>query len=223
MEDDTRLLQPVSIGMTSVESGTERFREPWLYSPQTSHWRNNLTALSRRYNLYFVATGAHVAVYVPSFPLQKLGSLPALSIPPTIANASAKGYIDPSNPHAINHLIVGDLGMAEILLLCTDSGNVAAYHTKSIQEVVRKRSLHGNETISTNFVDVRAFFSQWVYESAWGLAIHSHARMIAVSANTPHHVPTADDCAKITVFAFALSSRNHSHGDAEHDTGNDDG
>ena len=44
--------------------------------------------------------------------------------------------------------------------------------------------------------DIRAFFTGNVGASAWGLAIHTEARLFAVSANTQD----------ITVFAFALGS-----------------
>ena len=33
--------------------------------------------------------------------------------------------------------------------------------------------------------------------------------MIAVSANKPHHVASQDPSAKVTVFAFALTSRSN--------------
>lgn len=203
---DIRRLQPINIGTYFVETGKERFVKDREYQPPpTSLWRNNLTALSQRYNLYFVASGADVLVYRPSFPYQRLGNKPILSIPPSLANPAANGYLDhPPERHGINHLTVGDLGSEEILLLCTDSGNLAAYHTKQIEQIVR-RSNPSFPTASTNYIGVRAFFTHWVHESAWGLAIHKQARMIAVSANKPYHVASEDESAKITVFAFALS------------------
>jgi len=207
MEDDNRPFEPVNIRMIGRETGQERFTRHDIYGPPpVSRWRNNLTALSSRFDLYFVASRDSVAVYQPQFPLQKLGRTPQLFIPPTLAKPDASGYIDPSNPHAINHLIVGDLGTEEILLVATDSGNVTAYHTKQIREAIRKDPYRFSTNARADFVGVRAFFSQWVHESAWGLAIHTRARMIAVSANTPHNVPDQQDASsKITVFAFALS------------------
>jgi hypothetical protein len=41
---------------------------------------------------------------------------------------NAPGYIDRSRPHTINHIIVDDLGVDEVLLLATDSGNVTGYN-----------------------------------------------------------------------------------------------
>ena len=208
MEADTRRLQPVKIGMTNVESGRDRFtRNEHLSLPRTSNWRNNLTALSQRYNLYFVALETSISVYQPKFPFQKLAGKPSLTIPATLAEPKAQGYIDARQSHTINHIIVGDLGTEEILLVATDSGNIAAYHTKAIRDAIAKDPYKYSADGRSDFVGVRAFFSHWVHESAWGLAIHKEARMIAVSANTPFSTPSQDDHAKITVFAFALTGQ----------------
>jgi len=214
MEDDPRSFEPVHIGMTSVETGRDRFtKDEVFHLPPLSYWRNNLTGLSQRFNLYFVASRDSIAVYRPEFPFQKLHAKPRLVIPPTLANPAAHGYIDASHPHAINHLVVGDLGTEEILLVSTDSGNVAAYQTQSIEEAIRKDPYRFSENARSDYVGVRAIFSQWVHESAWGLSIHTHGRMIAVSANTPCHTPVDDPAAKITVFAFALTEETTKRGD----------
>lgn len=206
MQPDPRPFQAVRIGMTGVEHGGERFNKDNFYTgPALSLWRCNLTALSQRYNLYFVATREDVAVYQPDFPFQKLSNTPALNIPPTLANDTAAGYIDQERPHGINHLIVGDLGTEEILLVATDSGNIAAYHTKAIEQATKKDPYKFSSNASSDVVGLRAFFSHWVHESAWGLGIHRDGRMIAVSANRPHHIATDDPSAKVTVFAFALT------------------
>lgn len=218
MEDDFRPFQAVTIGLTSIETGKERFTRDGAYNPPpVAYWRNNLTALSQRFNLYFVATRDSIAVYQPEFPFQRLHKLPSLLIPPSLANPSAEGYLDTCFPHAINHLIVGDLGSEEILLVSTDSGNVTAYYTKAIEQAIRKDPYRFSNDARSDYVGVRAFFAQWVDESAWGLSIHTQGRMIAVSANTPHHVQSDDPCAKITVFAFALTedARDHQAKDDE--------
>ncbi|KIW20594.1 hypothetical protein PV08_01169 [Exophiala spinifera] len=206
MEHDLRSFKSVNIGLTCLETGSSRFTRDGIYRPPpVAFWRNNLTALSQRYNLYFVALRDAFAVYRPEFPFQRLHWLPSLVIPPELANPSAQGYIDPHHPHNINHIMVDDLGSEEILLLSTDSGNLTAYFTKAIDEAIRKDPYRFSTNARSDCVGVRAFFTQWVYESAWGLSIHSKARMIAVSANTPNHVPSDDPCSKITVFAFALT------------------
>lgn len=160
------------------------------------------TALSQYHNLYFVAFGTQIHVFEPVFPFQEIANKPKLVLSPPMTRPNAPGYIDPTNPHTIDHLIVGDLGNDEILLLCTDSGNLAAYSTLSIKTVIDRKT-----TDRWGFIDdggVKAFFSQAVDKSAWGLAIHETARLIAVSCNASH--PDDDDHvnASVTVFAFSL-------------------
>lgn len=200
-------MQPVNIGMTSSETLRERYNET-AGVPLISGWRNNLTALSKRYNLYFVAIQDHINVFTPTFPYQKLGSTPRLRMALTLANSFAHGYIDPRIPHAVNHLTVADLGQEEILLLSTDSGNVVAYHTRVVQQAITMIAQEAEPARIGYVWRLRPFFRHWVRESAWGLSVHKEARMIAVSANVPHHVDDRDPCAKITVFAFALKSRS---------------
>lgn len=221
MEDDHRPFQAVSIDMASTETGAERFMiDGWNEPPPTAHWRCNLTALSRRYNLYFVASRSGIAVYQPSFPFQKLKRTPKLYVVPTVANVEARGYIDERHPHSINHLVVGDLGSEEILLVATDSGSVTAYHTRSIRDAIKKDPYRFSDNARSDFVGLRAFFSQWVKESAWGLAIHQEARMIAVSANAPHpsrlRTSATDRSANVTVFAFALTEQGSDDSEDEY-------
>jgi hypothetical protein len=210
-EADPRPFVAVSIGMTSHESGAERFVKDGIYTPPPiATWRCNLTALSQRFNLYFSAHRSGVAVYVPDFPFNRLHRTPKLFIPPSLSDPEAKGYIDPSHPHCINHLIVGDLGTEEILLVSTDSGNIAAYHTKAISEAIKKDPYRYSSDARSDHVGLRAFFCQYVRESAWGLAIHRDARLIAVSANVPSHASVQEAYATITVYAFALTSNQES-------------
>ncbi|KAM5473270.1 hypothetical protein MferCBS49748_001080 [Microsporum ferrugineum] len=150
------------------------------------------TALSQRRNLYFVAYSSRIHVYQPSRG-QMIGSRPALILTPKMARPDAPGYIAPNIPHAINQITVGDLGSDEILLLATDSGNVAAYRTEHIYLAIEGRRVEDTDPIQLGN-GVACFFSEWVTQSAWALAIHKFARMIAVSSNTT----------TITIFAFAL-------------------
>ncbi|RMZ91028.1 hypothetical protein DV736_g1725, partial [Chaetothyriales sp. CBS 134916] len=212
MEADRRPFQAVSISLSSVETGWDRYARDDFSRPPHSNWRCNLTAMSQRHNLYFMASREDILVFEPDFPFQKLGKTPKLLVPPALAEPLAFGYLDSlgnspgPHPHAINHLVVGDLGSEEILLVSTDSGNIAAYHTKAIFDAAQKDPFNFSPDGRADFVGLRPFLSHWVYESAWGLAIHREARMIAVSANTPSFIQTSDPSAKITVFAFALTS-----------------
>ena len=98
-----------------------------------------------------------------------------------------QGYLDILRPHAANQILVGDLGSREILLIACDDGDVIGYYTRSILNAIE--NLEGG-------VPPYPFFLQNVGLSAWGLAIHTASRLIAVSSNTH----------KILVFAFALAN-----------------
>ncbi|KAL9615921.1 MAG: hypothetical protein Q9160_009147 [Pyrenula sp. 1 TL-2023] len=156
------------------------------------------------HNLYFVAFGTQVQVFEPVFPFQKLTNKPMLVLNPPMTRPNAQGFIDrnPANRHAINHLIVGDLGNDEILLLCTDSGNVAAYSTRSIKTAIDRKT--ADKWVFIDDGGVRAFFSQAVDKSAWGLAVHKTARLIAVSCNASDPDDDEHMNASVTVFAFSL-------------------
>lgn len=206
MEDDFRPFQPVKLEIIGTESGRQRYlRDGWFSAPPVAGWRNNLTACSQRYNLYFVAHQDSVAVFQPSLHSHTLGNRSDINIVPALANAKAKGALDPSRPHSINHLIVGELGSEEILLLSTDSGNVAAYYTAGIQDGIEKEPYKFSRGGRSDLVGIRPFLVHWVYESAWGLSIHKQARMLAVSSNRPFHEPSVGVDAAVTVFAFALT------------------
>jgi hypothetical protein len=114
-------------------------------------------------------------------------------IHPVMKEPNAPGYIDRSRPHTINHILVDDLGVDEVLLLATDSGNVTGYNVEAIFSAINRSAKHGGDR-PFDAHEVKPFFAEHVQLSAWGLATHKFARLIAVSANT----------GVITVFAFAL-------------------
>jgi len=154
----------------------------------------NVTGLSQVYNLFFIAGDSQVYVYQPRFPTQSLSAIASLIVKLPISRPGLQGYINPYRPHQVNHLVVDFLGNEEILLLSCDDGDVLAYRTREINaEIERRQEPEGFEAYLHH--DVAPFFSENVGASAWGLAVHREARMIAISANT--HVAT--------VFAFALT------------------
>lgn len=114
-------------------------------------------------------------------------------IKPVMKEPLADGYIDPTNPHTINTILVDELGRDEVLLLATDSGNVCGYHVESIFGAV-KRCARSRQERPFDGAEVTPFFVENVGMSAWGLATHKFARLIAISANT----------GQIIVYAFAL-------------------
>ncbi|KAI9686804.1 MAG: hypothetical protein M1820_010566 [Bogoriella megaspora] len=146
-------------------------------------WKNNLTALSKSFNLFFLASMATVLVYDPEFPSQTLGEARfKISLP--VSSENLPGYNNPDIPHGINHLLVDFLGDEEILAVACDDGDVMAYYLKDIQHAIDI----GKDC------DLRPFIHENVSDSAWGLAVHRQARMLAVSSNTK----------QITVYGFAL-------------------
>jgi hypothetical protein len=88
------------------------------------------------------------------------------------------------------------LGQDEIILITCDDGDVIGYRTEEIQRAVDKRR-EASDDENDIFAEepVRTFLHRNVGASAWGLAIHQEARMIAISANTH----------KVTVIAYALA------------------
>ncbi|KLJ10760.1 hypothetical protein EMPG_13868 [Blastomyces silverae] len=197
--------ETIQVKENGVEIGREYFPGGYDAShPRPAYWRNNLTALSQHRNLYFVAFEHQIYVYQPSGRGRALAPKPAMIVTPVPKNPRAPGYITRHKPHVINAIRVEDLGHEEILLLATDSGNVAAYRTERIFAVIEEAKVTGNGKPTELGELVDCFFSDWVGQSAWGLAVHKAARMIAVSSNSW--------C--ITVFAFALVGHASVAGDA---------
>ncbi|PYH48174.1 uncharacterized protein BP01DRAFT_354016 [Aspergillus saccharolyticus JOP 1030-1] len=178
----------------NVEKGADRYSTATdTFPPQTATWRNNLIALSQRRNLLFVAYNHQIYVWQPVGFYQTLGNRPEMIITPVMREPYAEGYILPSSPHAINNILVEDLGREEVLLLVTDSGNVCGYRVEAVYSAL-KRAMKTNESRPIDGSQVDPFFAEYVEASAWGLAIHKFARLIAVTANT----------GLVTIFAFAL-------------------
>ena len=142
-----------------------------------------------------------ILVYVPDHANQTLPQECILTLDLPRTATGRRGYIDPSNPHAANHIIIGNLGNEEILLVACDDGDVIGFTVRSIC-LARQLNAEGDEKRGCG---QEAFFLENVGLSAWGLAVHEEARLIAVSANTT----------EITVFAFALGYASSSESDVE--------
>ncbi|SMR59255.1 unnamed protein product [Zymoseptoria tritici ST99CH_1E4] len=160
--------------------------------PPIATWRCNLTALSQLHNLYFVASKEKIYVYEPQFPAQRLPPLPSLIVHCPPSRPGLPGCIDPRQPRCINYLVVQLLGNEEILAVTRDDGDVDAFLVKHVLSAIG-RQVESQSSISI-LVDMKPFFQRNVGESAWGLAVHAEARIIAVSANT--HA--------VTIFKFGL-------------------
>ncbi|CAK7219583.1 hypothetical protein SCUCBS95973_003864 [Sporothrix curviconia] len=161
--------------------------------PRVARARTNLTALSQQYNLYFAVYQSEIHVFRPQPAPEILrGPLLVLCPPPTAAGRQIGGYISRQRPHQANHVITGDLGGAEILLLAYDDGDVVAYYTRHIVDYLRSAKRRRRRRPAP--IVPQPFFRETVGITAWGLAIHSQSRLIAVSSNL----------AEVNVFAFAL-------------------
>ncbi|KAJ3494892.1 hypothetical protein NLG97_g3778 [Lecanicillium saksenae] len=178
----------------------------YRHLPATQFYRNNLTALSQAFNLYFVGYQSQIFVYVPrSIARQRLPSRPdcRLRCEPSSVAPYIGGYVDRVVPHSINNLTTGFLGNEEIIVACCDDGEVYAYYTKEIAEWISSQDksplslptgLKRAKTASAK--PPTHFFRENVGVTAWGLAVHRQSRLIAVSSNRR----------EVTVFAFALEN-----------------
>ncbi|KAK5000480.1 hypothetical protein LTR66_000679 [Elasticomyces elasticus] len=204
-----RTFREVGLLVTGVQDGQSRLRSSrseeeriWPVAwPAVCRWKCNLTGLSKTRNLYFVAYVEQIYVYCPQFPEQSLPKEPALIINTPPSKPGLAGWNDRERPHAINNLVVEFLGNDEVLAVVRDDGDVQAYRVREIFEAVQRRK-HPVQQLASVADEVAPFFERNVDASAWGLAIHSEARMIAVSSN--HH--------QVTIFIFALVQNTH----AEH-------
>ncbi|KAL2171128.1 hypothetical protein VTG60DRAFT_3643 [Thermothelomyces hinnuleus] len=170
--------------------------------PRIATTRNNLTALSQRYNLYFAAYQDRIYVYQPRRAAPKILPSPSLILHPRQSKLGQQcgGALDRRFPHQINHIIVGNLGDLEIVLMAYDDGDVVAYYTHAIVRFIKVSSSQARSqgaSSSRQGTHPKPFFHENVGKSAWGLAIHSKSRLIAVSSNLH----------EVTVFAFALKTR----------------
>ncbi|KAF1829064.1 hypothetical protein BDW02DRAFT_574341 [Decorospora gaudefroyi] len=177
---------------TGEQRGYQRFPKG-TDAPLMKAWRCDLTALSQQYNLYFVACDDAVYVYQPSFPNQNLSSIPSLILHPPESSKIGPG-IDWDNSHSITRILVDYLGTDEILLLTCDDGDVLGYRVSGIHRAVEKQVNQVEPADDDEVVPI--FLNLNVGASAWGLAVHREARIIAISANTH----------KITVIAYALTN-----------------
>ncbi|KAF2156169.1 hypothetical protein K461DRAFT_91621 [Myriangium duriaei CBS 260.36] len=159
--------------------------------------------LSSDFNLIFVANGSRILIGEPSFPSQSLPDDFPLIIdtPPSAPRLS--GYLDPGEPHSINNLLAHRLGSEEILVAVRDDGDVDAYLVRHIFEALQQSKI-SLRTLGSSTTDVRPMIHRNVGKSAWGLAVHTEARMIAVSSN--NH--------EFNIFSFALIDNGNASDDS---------
>ncbi|KAK5118643.1 hypothetical protein LTR85_008108 [Meristemomyces frigidus] len=198
-----RSFEELSVVATGVQSFEGRFGKKRRYDydesnvPPISQWRCNLTGLSQEHNLYFVAYGTDIYVYVPQFPSQSVSGEPVLIVPSQPTSSGLRGYLDPAEPHSINNLLIQRLGNEEVVATVRDDGDVDALLVRHVVQAVERRAEPGS-TIGAVADEVRPIFQSNVGISAWGLAIHSQARILATSSNAH----------EVRVFKFGLLHDN---------------
>ncbi|KAF9879055.1 hypothetical protein CkaCkLH20_03288 [Colletotrichum karsti] len=192
------LAQGVPVGQiyTGAPQDGRDAQEPSLEKliPKMPYYRNNCTALSQRYNLYFAAYENRIFVYRPkSVPKQALPREPNLILatkPDTVAK-HVSGTLDGRFHHQSNAIATGFLGREEVLVSVYDDGSVFAWYIRPMAEYVD----HASSDCHCKFPIPTHFFSDNVGKSAWGIAVHQKSRLIAISSNR----------FEVTVFAFGLS------------------
>ena len=168
-----------------------------------------------------------IYVYTPSFPEQTITAKAKLVIRLPKTPYGFAGAIDRSRPHAVNHLIVGDLGDEEIVVVACDDGEVISYSVRSISLAIEEgartvygldmykdagRRRLGRQNLILPIADdpdrvsgrlLVPWFHEHVGASAWGLATHKRALLLAVSSNAE----------RITVYAPSLSPERNGASD----------
>lgn len=177
-----------------------------------------------------------IHVFRPFLPNQHIPSRPELVIDVPSSRYGLDGYLDSSHPHGINHLVVGNLGNEEVVAIACDDGDIISYLVRSIELVVEHKQASDSPPFSLPTVGrmtrprprvdflqasgdtphllptrcVEPWFIVNVGMSAWGLAIHEDARLIAASSNTK----------RVDVFAPALGNGPPSDIDFDNPRGN---
>ena len=117
-----------------------------------------------------------------------------LIVPSQPSSPDLRGYLDRDEPHCINYLIVQRLGKDEVIANVRDDGDVEVFLVRHIVHAI-STLVNRHDTSKDPVADnVKPLFLRNVGISAWGLAIHTEARIIAVSSN--RH--------EVTIFRFGL-------------------
>ncbi|KAF2478837.1 hypothetical protein BDY17DRAFT_60335 [Neohortaea acidophila] len=183
----------LTVRVAGRQSGRQRMHNGPRDPRPSLQWRANLTGLSQVHNLYFVAYGPDIHVYEPQYPTQAVSKNPLLFFTSSPSAPGLAGYIDPTNPHAINNLVVQFLGNEEVVAVVRDDGDVDAFLIRHVVGAIARRA--ESSMSYPPFEDgIRPFFQANVEKSAWGLSIHAQARVLAVSSNAH----------EVRVFKFGL-------------------
>jgi len=111
-----------------------------------------------------------------------------------------RGEINPSEPHCINHIVAAFVGNEEWVIVACDDGDIVGYQVRQLSKAIE--NYDGCDCQELPWAAHHCHHqpepcAAWnVGRSAWGLAVHTNARLIATSSNSR----------RATVFALALYS-----------------
>ncbi|KAL5624416.1 hypothetical protein BROUX41_004476 [Berkeleyomyces rouxiae] len=157
--------------------------------PRIQIARNNLTALSQAYNLYFAAFSHRLYVYRPrTNDTQVIPAKADLILFPGSSPEAQQihGYQSTLRCHDANSVTTGFLGSLEIVVTAHDDGDVIAYATSHIEEYVRfllRNEGRHPRPGDGEIIRPEPLFRFNVGTSAWGVAIHQKSRLVAVTSN----------------------------------------
>ncbi|KAK6433214.1 hypothetical protein LTR95_010610 [Oleoguttula sp. CCFEE 5521] len=157
------------------------------------------TALSEEHDLYFVAFAERIWVYEPAHDVK---NHEPVQIVHTLQSADGvQGYLSRHRPHAINNILVVKLGTEEVLACVRDDGDCEVFMLRHILSAIENHRRNASADMLKLAFD-HPIYRINVGSSAWGLSIHSEARMLAVSSNLH----------EITVIKFALVDQSENNG-----------
>jgi hypothetical protein len=182
-----RNFREIDLGVTSTQSGRQRFPPSDPEDPPTATpWRNNLTCLSQTRNIYFVAYGDEIYAYRPSFPAQRIdGKRVFRWVPAPTGSDRNTQRATSRHAHGINRMLVSEFGEDEVISTAHDEGDYIVATVKSVARAIGAVERGDISEHEAAIKYIRYVHRSNVGDSAWGLATHKQARLLAVSANHP--------------------------------------
>lgn len=93
--------------------------------------------------MYFAAYKDTIHITRPRTLKQIIPGVPELILRLPISEKAGRGHLN-DRPHCVNNMIIGNLGSKEILLFCTDDGDVTAYYTQLLAEELQRQTMESS-------------------------------------------------------------------------------
>lgn len=94
--------------------------------------------------MYFAAYKDTIHITIPRTLKQILPGVPDLILRLPKSDKADDGYLDDRFPHSVNNMLIGNLGNKEILLFCSDDGDVTAYYTDLLAEELQRQTVESS-------------------------------------------------------------------------------